>query len=142
MVAGAGNAVAEEPGGLSRMNGRGGMRRVRVISASEAEKSVLRHLLELYQHDFSEFDRRDVDRHGLYRPTVGRRRAGQARTTDRTDGAAARGHSCRREAAVDPARELGRYSSDSSENPVVKSETGHVGDLAQGEVTEKSRPRR
>ena len=42
------------------------MVRVRVISASEADNPVLRHLLELYQHDFSEIDGRDVDHHGLY----------------------------------------------------------------------------
>lgn len=39
---------------------------VRVINAREADKPVLRHLLELYQHDFSEFDGRNVDDHGLY----------------------------------------------------------------------------
>jgi predicted acetyltransferase len=39
---------------------------VRVTEAKEADKPVVRHLLELYQHDFSEFDGRDVDGHGLY----------------------------------------------------------------------------
>jgi predicted acetyltransferase len=39
---------------------------VRVRVASEADKPVLRNLMELYQHDFSEFDHRDVDAHGLY----------------------------------------------------------------------------
>lgn len=39
---------------------------VRVVEAREADKPVVRHLLELYQHDFSEFDGRDVDCHGLY----------------------------------------------------------------------------
>jgi len=34
--------------------------------ASLNEKSILRHLLELYAYDFSEFDRSDVDTHGLY----------------------------------------------------------------------------
>jgi len=37
-----------------------------VVQATLADKSVLRHLLELYQHDSSEFDDRDVDAHGLY----------------------------------------------------------------------------
>lgn len=39
---------------------------VRVMEAKESDKPVVRHLLELYQHDFSEFDGRDVDEHGLY----------------------------------------------------------------------------
>jgi predicted acetyltransferase len=39
---------------------------VRVDEAKEADKSVVRHLLELYQHDLSEFDGRDVGDHGLY----------------------------------------------------------------------------
>lgn len=43
-----------------------GVPKVRVRPASEGDKSVLRNLLELYQHDFSEFDDRDVDAHGLY----------------------------------------------------------------------------
>lgn len=42
------------------------MASVRVIVPGKADKPVLRHLLELYQHDFSEFDGRDVDHHGLY----------------------------------------------------------------------------
>ena len=42
------------------------MRTVRVLEAKESYKPVVRHLLELYQHDFSELDGRDVDEHGLY----------------------------------------------------------------------------
>lgn len=34
--------------------------------ASLDEKSILRHLLELYSYEFSEFDHSDVDNHGLY----------------------------------------------------------------------------
>ncbi len=43
-----------------------GVPTVRVIEVTEADKPVVRNLLELYQHDFSEFDDRDVDAHGLY----------------------------------------------------------------------------
>jgi predicted acetyltransferase len=39
---------------------------VEVIQAELGDKPVLRHLLELYQHDFSEFVDADVDEHGLY----------------------------------------------------------------------------
>jgi predicted acetyltransferase len=39
---------------------------VEVIEAALSDKPVLRHLLELYQHDFSAFDDTDVDAHGLY----------------------------------------------------------------------------
>jgi predicted acetyltransferase len=39
---------------------------VQVLPAREADKAVVGRLLELYQHDFSEFDRRDVDEHGSY----------------------------------------------------------------------------
>lgn len=42
------------------------MEHVRVIGATQGDKPVLRHLLELYQHDLSELDGRDVDGHGLY----------------------------------------------------------------------------
>ena len=30
------------------------------------DKQVLRNLLELYQYDFSEYDKKDVNKHGLY----------------------------------------------------------------------------
>ena len=39
---------------------------VEVIEAEAADKPVLRQLLELYQHDFSEFVDADVDDNGLY----------------------------------------------------------------------------
>jgi predicted acetyltransferase len=39
---------------------------VEVIEAELADKPVLRQLLELYQHDFSEFVDADVDDNGLY----------------------------------------------------------------------------
>ena len=39
---------------------------VEVVEAAIADRVVLRRLLELYQHDFSEFDGADVDAHGLY----------------------------------------------------------------------------
>ena len=39
---------------------------IRVVEATLADKPVVRHLLELYQHDYSEFDNRDVDTKGLY----------------------------------------------------------------------------
>src|SRR5581483_9979360 len=39
---------------------------IEVIEAREADRSVLRHLLELYRYDFSEFDGADVDLHGEY----------------------------------------------------------------------------
>lgn len=42
------------------------MRAVGVLEATIADRPVLRHLLELYQHDLSEFDDRDVDVLGLY----------------------------------------------------------------------------
>ena len=37
-----------------------------VIEAELRDKPVVRHLLELYQHDFSEFDDADVDDRGRY----------------------------------------------------------------------------
>jgi predicted acetyltransferase len=37
-----------------------------LVKVRESEKSVLRQLLELYAHDFSEFDGADVNEHGFY----------------------------------------------------------------------------
>jgi predicted acetyltransferase len=42
------------------------MTTVEVIEAQLDAKVVLRHLLELYLHDFSELDGGDVDEHGLF----------------------------------------------------------------------------
>ena len=42
------------------------MRAVRVREATIADKPIVRHLLELYRHDLSEFDDCNVDVHGLY----------------------------------------------------------------------------
>ncbi|MDP9334570.1 MAG: GNAT family N-acetyltransferase [Actinomycetota bacterium] len=42
------------------------MARVEVIEAEPQHKEVLRHLLELYLHDFSEYDGGDVDDNGRY----------------------------------------------------------------------------
>jgi predicted acetyltransferase len=42
------------------------MTHVDVVEAQLDHKMVIRHLLELYQHDFSELDGSDVDDHGLY----------------------------------------------------------------------------
>jgi predicted acetyltransferase len=39
---------------------------VEVIAAALADKSVVRNLLELYLHDFSEMTASDVDEHGLF----------------------------------------------------------------------------
>jgi predicted acetyltransferase len=39
---------------------------LQVAQANEVEKPVLRRLLELYLHDLSEFDGRDVDSHGAF----------------------------------------------------------------------------
>ena len=39
---------------------------LRVVEATIADKAVVQHLLQLYLHDFSEFDDRDVDADGLY----------------------------------------------------------------------------
>jgi predicted acetyltransferase len=39
---------------------------VKVLRASIHEKLILRHLLQLYLYDFTEFDGDDVDEHGLY----------------------------------------------------------------------------
>ncbi len=39
---------------------------VEVKRATYGDKTVLRHLLELYNYDFSEFNNADVDEHGLF----------------------------------------------------------------------------
>ena len=39
---------------------------IEIQPASMHDKSVLRNLMELYQHDLSEYDGTDVDEHGLY----------------------------------------------------------------------------
>ena len=39
---------------------------VEIVAASVADKSVVRNLLELYLHDFSEMTRSDVDEHGRF----------------------------------------------------------------------------
>ena len=39
---------------------------IELIPVEETEKSVLRHLIELYAYDFSEYDDADVNEHGLY----------------------------------------------------------------------------
>ena len=39
---------------------------VEVLDAGEEDRPVLRHLLELYRYDFSEFDDADVDAHGEF----------------------------------------------------------------------------
>ena len=39
---------------------------IEVIQADETQKSVLRQLMELYNHDFSEYTKEDVDEHGFY----------------------------------------------------------------------------
>lgn len=39
---------------------------IQIERATIEKKVVLRHLLELYKYDFSEFDPEDVDEHGLY----------------------------------------------------------------------------
>ena len=39
---------------------------IKLVEVKENEKSVLRQLLELYNHDFSEYDQADVDAHGWY----------------------------------------------------------------------------
>ena len=40
--------------------------RIEVRLAHTAERLVVRHMMELYQHDFSEFDGTDLDEHGQY----------------------------------------------------------------------------
>jgi predicted acetyltransferase len=42
------------------------MRSVEVGAATISDKPAVRHLLELYAHDFSELTGADVDEHGLY----------------------------------------------------------------------------
>jgi len=39
---------------------------IEVIPAEESQKSVLMHLMELYNHDFSEYTKEDVNEHGLF----------------------------------------------------------------------------
>lgn len=39
---------------------------IEIQSASVNDKSVLRNLIELCQHDYSEYDNADVDEHGLF----------------------------------------------------------------------------
>jgi predicted acetyltransferase len=39
---------------------------VEVVAATVRDRPVVRRLLELYSHDFSELDQRDVDPHGEY----------------------------------------------------------------------------
>ena len=39
---------------------------ISIEKAALSEKSVLRNLMELCQHDYSEFNRQDLDQHGLY----------------------------------------------------------------------------
>lgn len=39
---------------------------IEIQPASLEDKTILRNLLELYAHDFSEFDQSDVDTHGVY----------------------------------------------------------------------------
>lgn len=40
--------------------------KIELLEVQEAEKSVLRQLMELYAYDFSEFDGADVNAHGFY----------------------------------------------------------------------------
>ena len=39
---------------------------IELADVEESEKSVLRQLVELYEYDFSEFDHKDLNEHGLY----------------------------------------------------------------------------
>lgn len=39
---------------------------IEVLPASVADKLIIRHLFQLYSHDFSVYDDADVDEHGLY----------------------------------------------------------------------------
>lgn len=39
---------------------------IEIVSARAEDKSVLRHLMELCQHDYSEFNGKDVNDHGLF----------------------------------------------------------------------------
>lgn len=40
--------------------------KVEIREAALTDKAILRRLVELYMHDFSEFNGRDVDSHGLF----------------------------------------------------------------------------
>ncbi|WP_309412171.1 hypothetical protein [Brevibacillus laterosporus] len=40
--------------------------KIELVKVSLQQKMILRHLIELYQYDFSEFDHADVNEHGLY----------------------------------------------------------------------------
>jgi len=40
--------------------------KIELVPVDETGKSVLRHLMELYAYDFSEYDDADVNEHGLY----------------------------------------------------------------------------
>ena len=42
------------------------MRKIEVIEVDDKQKSILAHLIELYEYDFSEFNDRDVNEFGLY----------------------------------------------------------------------------
>ena len=39
---------------------------IEIHQAALEDKTILRHLMELYAYDFSEFDQCDVDAHGLF----------------------------------------------------------------------------
>ena len=39
---------------------------IEVIPAVESQKHVLRQLMELYNHDFSEYTKEDVDEYGFF----------------------------------------------------------------------------
>jgi predicted acetyltransferase len=39
---------------------------IELVEAKKEDKPVIRQLLELYAHDFSEFDQEDVNEHGFY----------------------------------------------------------------------------
>ncbi len=39
---------------------------IEILTAQVEDKSVLRHLLELCLHDYSEFNGKDVNEHGLF----------------------------------------------------------------------------
>lgn len=42
------------------------VRVVEVVAAGEADKAIIRNMLQLYLHDFSEFEGWDLDAHGLF----------------------------------------------------------------------------
>jgi len=58
---GASLEIIAEPGGRDW-----GMRRVDIHEATIGDKPAVRQLLELYAHDFSEFDGGDVDERGVF----------------------------------------------------------------------------